>query len=357
VCLFRVAAGADQQQQQQQQQRQQQQADSEGTVDFRKMLAGIVLALDSTDALGGTHRVNRPLTLARKGQFYFELFDVDASGEVEYFEFFEMLYASQLDIEDAGWRSVETLRSIEERRATAAAGQRGHLQQNSVSPVRERTLITLSDFLKELDEHDCLRECFGRLTRASVARARDAGDPHKTAAGKDTSDSDSDDDDEREIFSPDGEEVADRFVDGFIDSFGVSTALEPIVDMSPPGSPTNKDAPLLRPSMTAPVLPLGVKYKTSYFFSGKEGKPKLSASSSHISLGDPTEVPVINGASPVIPVDPQAEAAPTPSKRQSIVASQSQSRLTQAGGKRPSRLEPLGTTDRRSSDTATSKTT
>jgi Ca2+-binding EF-hand superfamily protein len=373
VCLFRVAAGADARYAlpSPQPQQQQQQADSECTVDFRKLLAGVVLALDSTDALGGTHRIQRPLTLARKGQFYFELFDVDASGEVEYFEFFEMLYASQLDIEDAGWRSVETLRSIEERSATAAAGQRGHLQQSSISPVRERSpgVITLSEFLKEMDEHDCLRECFGRLTRSSVARAREAGDPHtglstQAAAGEDTSDSDGDDD-ERDIFSPNGEEVAERYVDGLIDSFGVSTALEPIVDMSPPGSPTNKDAPLLRPSMTAPVLPLGVKYKTSYFFYGKEGKAKLSASSSHISLGDPTEVPVSIGASPggnAIPVDPQAEAAPgamtvSPSKRSSLVASQSQSRLMQAGGKRPSRLEPLGITDRRSSATATSNTT
>lgn len=115
----------------------------EEIVDLRKMLIGMVLSLERASNLDTESEAYQQA----KGEFYFELFDSDGSEAVDYQEFFEFLYASHLSVQDAGWKAVELLRSLD---------------------INNDGVITFSEFTQAVRDNRDILFCFGRIFHASV---------------------------------------------------------------------------------------------------------------------------------------------------------------------------------------------
>mmetsp|Transcript_8257 Transcript_8257/g.17956 ORF Transcript_8257/g.17956 Transcript_8257/m.17956 type:complete len:841 (-) Transcript_8257:2149-4671(-) len=114
-------------------------------IDLRKLIIGVILALNEDEH--GVPKIPAPIPIEEKSKLYFELFDIDSSGAVDYQEFFEMLYASQLDMQDAGWISVETLRSLD---------------------INRDGTITYDEFMQAIKSNQTILDCFGRIFHATT---------------------------------------------------------------------------------------------------------------------------------------------------------------------------------------------
>jgi len=116
----------------------------EPMVDLRKLLIGIVLSLEN----GGVRKTQKDARfLRKKGELYFELFDTNCSNSVDYQEFFEMMYTAQLDMQDAGWKAVEILRTLD---------------------TNNDGIITFSEFMDTCKKNNDILHCFGRIFHAST---------------------------------------------------------------------------------------------------------------------------------------------------------------------------------------------
>jgi len=199
-------------------------------IDLRKMIIGIVVTMaDKFPMFGGS----TSLTNEEKATLYFELFDVDCNESVEYQEFFELMYSSQLNVQDSGWKTIEVLRH----------------KEAAIGPT-----ISLSDFMQLLVDHQASRDYYSRILCANAIQGNTEPSPRM---------------EEVEGLTP---LQIDSVPNLLIQESKIE---EPKLD--PLSFQSIASISKLFPSSSMPVLPLKSIYRTSYEFKGKES-PQLPKS-------------------------------------------------------------------------------
>lgn len=183
-------------------------ASNKDYLDVRRLLVGIVMILltEASDQNEEQGRKDEKQFEEERILFYFNLFDVDDSETVEYNEFFEMLYAAQLGVQDASWQAVELLRNID-------ADGNG--------------IITEEELLEAIASQLILFNCFARILCAEGNHEADRS--REVSEQPDTAD---------------------------------SMSQEQISQMQDPMRKKQDSSTALQEASTC--LPLGVEYKTTY---------------------------------------------------------------------------------------------
>eukprot|EP00924_Labyrinthula_sp_SR-Ha-C_P006117 snap_masked-scaffold_54-processed-gene-0.8-mRNA-1 protein AED:1.00 eAED:1.00 QI:0/0/0/0/1/1/3/0/483 len=107
-----------------------------GNLDLRRFLIGVVSIL-ALNLVEEDHDF-----LLQKAGFYFDLFDVDASDNVEYVEFFELLYSAQIELQESSFKAIEILKGLDDD---------------------GNKLVTEEEVLEALDESEVLFQCFAKI--------------------------------------------------------------------------------------------------------------------------------------------------------------------------------------------------